>query len=162
MDRLIVRRGQPFKLTLNLTPSLVPTLGPLSITATTGKSLIHLTQADAGVSLAGGWEKTVTSPNECMNASLPSTGEQPSEGQGTLSVFSIPEDPTLRSASAKAVWKAELHWSSSTLTGRVCLIITPPADAPIGQYTLQAKYNHEESVLAGLVLLFNTWCPGTE
>ncbi|XP_076013105.1 protein-glutamine gamma-glutamyltransferase 2 [Genypterus blacodes] len=120
VDRLIVRRGQPFKLTINLSRPFIPALGPLCITAT--------------------------------------TGEEASEEQGTLSLFSIPEDATNRSASAKAVWKAEPHWSATPLTGHMSLTITPPADTPIGQYTLRAKYSHEETVLAVLVVLFNTWC----
>uniref|UniRef100_A0A3Q3XF67 Protein-glutamine gamma-glutamyltransferase 2 n=1 Tax=Mola mola TaxID=94237 RepID=A0A3Q3XF67_MOLML len=48
--------------------------------------------------------------------------------------------------------------SSLTSKGITKLIIFPPANAPIGEYTLQVKYKDEEILLANLVLLFNPWC----
>uniref|UniRef100_A0A3Q3X8I6 Protein-glutamine gamma-glutamyltransferase 2 n=1 Tax=Mola mola TaxID=94237 RepID=A0A3Q3X8I6_MOLML len=62
------------------------------------------------------------------------------------------------STSAKGAWKMELDKSSLTSKGITKLIIFPPANAPIGEYTLQVKYKDEEILLANLVLLFNPWC----
>ncbi|XP_044205878.1 protein-glutamine gamma-glutamyltransferase E [Thunnus albacares] len=120
VDQLIVRRGQPFTLTLKLTQSFNPDLHPLVITAVTGK--------------------------------------HPSEDQGTMSYLSIP-DGVQRSPSAKAVWKIELHKNSSPLTGNLTLTITPPADAPVGEYQLSVKHRDEETLLATPAVLFNPWCP---
>ncbi|XP_017284736.1 protein-glutamine gamma-glutamyltransferase E-like [Kryptolebias marmoratus] len=86
------------------------------------------------------------------------TGSYPSEDQGTMSLFGVP-DKVIRSASAKAVWKAELQKSSSPETGVLALTITPPPDTPIGNYKLSAKLKEEEKVLAELSVLFNPWCP---
>lgn len=88
-----------------------------------------------------------------------SLGPDPSEDQGTRSVFGI-ADTVQRSPSAKAVWKLELHHSSTPLLGILKLTITPPADAPIGVYTLSVTHREEEKSLEPLVLLFNPWCPG--
>ncbi|KAM7421911.1 hypothetical protein PAMA_010132 [Pampus argenteus] len=119
-NELIVRRGQRFTLSLNLTQPFNPDLYPLTITAL--------------------------------------TGEHPAEHLGTLSYMSIP-DGVQRSPSAKAVWKMELHKNSSPLLGNLTLSITPPADAPIGDYRLSMKHQREEALLATLSVLFNPWCP---
>uniref|UniRef100_A0A674MLG2 Protein-glutamine gamma-glutamyltransferase 2 n=1 Tax=Takifugu rubripes TaxID=31033 RepID=A0A674MLG2_TAKRU len=119
-DQLIVRRGQTFRLTLELTHPFQQKLHPLAITAT--------------------------------------TGPQPSEKQGTRAYLRIPAlDPA--STSAKAVWKMELDQSSSVSTGVVQLMVTPPADAPVGAYSLTAEHRGESAPLGRLVLLFNPWCP---
>lgn len=89
----------------------------------------------------------------------PSLGPQPSEKQGTRAYLRIPAlDPA--STSAKAVWKMELDQSSSVSTGVVQLMVTPPADAPVGAYSLTAEHRGESAPLGRLVLLFNPWCPG--
>lgn len=89
----------------------------------------------------------------------PSLGPQPSEKQGTRAYLRIPAlDPA--STSAKAAWKMELDQSSSVSTGVVQLMVTPPADAPVGAYSLTAEHRGESAPLGGLVLLFNPWCPG--
>ncbi|KAM9361402.1 protein-glutamine gamma-glutamyltransferase 2-like [Symphorus nematophorus] len=119
-EQLIVRRGQPFKLTINLTHPFNPALYPLVIAAL--------------------------------------TGSHPAEEWGTMSYLSVP-DGVERSPSAKAVWKVEHKQGPTLLTGAVDLIITPPADAPIGQYILCGKYREEDTLLAMLVVLFNPWCP---
>ncbi|XP_071329119.1 protein-glutamine gamma-glutamyltransferase E [Trachinotus anak] len=85
------------------------------------------------------------------------TSEFPSEDRGTKSCFGIP-DIMQRSPSAKAVWKVEPQKNSSPLTV-LTLIITPPADTPIGEYKLSVKHRDEEILLATLVVLFNPWCP---
>uniref|UniRef100_A0A8C9ZUF4 Protein-glutamine gamma-glutamyltransferase 2 n=1 Tax=Sander lucioperca TaxID=283035 RepID=A0A8C9ZUF4_SANLU len=121
LTRLIVRRGQPFKLTLNLRQPFNASIQPLHISAATGK--------------------------------------RPTEKQGTLSFFGVP-DVVKRSPSAKAVWKVELDKGSSTVTGNLILTITPPADTPIGEYTMTVKHRDQEMVLAKPVVLFNPWCPG--
>ncbi|XP_049445564.1 protein-glutamine gamma-glutamyltransferase E [Epinephelus fuscoguttatus] len=86
-----------------------------------------------------------------------STGEYPSEDSGTASTFGIP-DTANWSASAKAVWKVELHKDSDPKSGKLVLIITPPADAPIGEYTIMGYHRDEEKLLAKPVVLFNPWC----
>lgn len=89
----------------------------------------------------------------------PSLGPQPSEKQGTRAYLRIPPlDPA--SASAKAAWKMELDQSSSVSTGLVQLMVTPPADAPVGAYRLTAEHRGESAPLGRMVLLFNPWCPG--
>ncbi|XP_028261942.1 protein-glutamine gamma-glutamyltransferase 6 [Parambassis ranga] len=120
LDQLIVRRGQPFTLTLKLTQPFTPDLHPLTITAATGK--------------------------------------HPSENVGTKSCFGIPHT-VQRSPAAKAVWKVELQRTSSPLVGLLIVTITPPANAPIGEYSLSLKHRGEEMLLEHLVVLFNPWCP---
>uniref|UniRef100_A0A8C9ZUB1 Protein-glutamine gamma-glutamyltransferase 2 n=1 Tax=Sander lucioperca TaxID=283035 RepID=A0A8C9ZUB1_SANLU len=106
LTRLIVRRGQPFKLTLNLRQPFNASIQPLHISAATGK--------------------------------------RPTEKQGTLSFFGVPD---------------VLDKGSSTVTGNLILTITPPADTPIGEYTMTVKHRDQEMVLAKPVVLFNPWCP---
>ncbi|XP_028430814.1 protein-glutamine gamma-glutamyltransferase 5-like [Perca flavescens] len=120
LTQLIVRRGQAFKLTLNLRQPFNPSVQPLCISAATGKL--------------------------------------PTEKQGTLSFFGVP-DVVKHSPSAKAVWKVELDKGSSTTTGNLILTVTPPADTPIGEYTMTVKHRDQEMVLAKPVVLFNPWCP---
>ena len=72
-------------------------------------------------------------------------------------------------SSNKAVWKAasSAHEGSHLRQGIVAVVVTPPADAPVGEYILSAS--SEQSPLAGkrevklgkLVVLFNPWCKGT-
>lgn len=121
VKELIVRRGQPFKLTLKLGQPFKPNFDQLTMTVV--------------------------------------TGEHPSEDLGTMSRFGVP-DKVSRSASAKAVWRAELQQSSAPERGILTLSITPPADCPIGEYNLSAKHSEEEKKLANLSVLFNPWCPG--
>uniref|UniRef100_A0A7N6FG96 Protein-glutamine gamma-glutamyltransferase 2 n=1 Tax=Anabas testudineus TaxID=64144 RepID=A0A7N6FG96_ANATE len=85
------------------------------------------------------------------------TGDCPSEDQGTESHFGIPDSVT-RSPSAKAVWKIALHKNSSAPMGILVLTITPPANTPIGKYTLSVKHRDCEMLLK-IVVLFNPWCP---
>lgn len=54
----------------------------------------------------------------------------------------------------------ELDQSSSVSAGVVRLMVTPPADAPVGEYSLTAEHREESAALGKLVLLFNPWCPG--
>ncbi|KAM8756255.1 protein-glutamine gamma-glutamyltransferase E [Acanthopagrus schlegelii] len=118
--QLIVRRGQPFSLTVKLTRSFNSTDGSLFLHA--------------------------------------STGAHPSQERGTASLMSIPAGVQIP-PSAKAVWKAELDSSSSPELGILKLTLTPPADAPVGKFTLVGHYSGEEQLLATLVVLFNPWCP---
>ncbi|KAK5614749.1 hypothetical protein CRENBAI_018712 [Crenichthys baileyi] len=121
VKELIVRRGQPFKLTLKLASPFKPTFDQLTMTV--------------------------------------ATGEFPSEDLGTMSHFGVP-DKVQHSASAKAVWRAELQQSFSPETGILTLTITPPADSPVGEYKMSARLREEERELANLSVLFNPWCPG--
>ncbi|KAI9546099.1 hypothetical protein NQZ68_030686 [Dissostichus eleginoides] len=121
VDQLIVRRGQPFKLTLNVTQPFDPKLHQLHITA--------------------------------------KTGQIPTEKQGTLSLFGVP-DVVTRSRSAIAVWKADLHKDSSLQT--LVLNLTPPAVTPVGEWILTVKLGGEEMLLGKLVVLYNPWCPGAD
>lgn len=88
-----------------------------------------------------------------------SAGAHPSQERGTASFMSIPAGVQI-SPSAKAVWKAELDSSSSPELGILKLTLTPPADAPVGEFMLVGHYSGEEQLLAMLVVLFNPWCPG--
>ncbi|XP_043978035.1 protein-glutamine gamma-glutamyltransferase E-like isoform X1 [Gambusia affinis] len=84
------------------------------------------------------------------------TGNDASEDLGTKSRFGVP-DLSLHSASAKAAWKAEVQRSSSPETGVLVLVISPPADAPIGEYTLSASLKDKEKIVANFSVLFNPW-----
>lgn len=86
-----------------------------------------------------------------------STGNYPSEDTGTMSLFGVPDNER-RSTNAKAVWKAELQESYSLQI--LNLTITPPADAPIGEYIVMVGYKNEETLLGELVVLYNPWCSG--
>ncbi|KAI9519246.1 hypothetical protein NQZ68_030778 [Dissostichus eleginoides] len=118
VDQLIVRRGQPFKLTLNVTQPFDPKLHQLLITA--------------------------------------KTGQIPTEKQGTLSLFGVP-DVVTHSRSAIAVWRADLHKDSSLQT--LVLNLTPPAVTPVGEWNLTVELRGEEMLLGKLVVLYNPWCP---
>ncbi|KAM4613900.1 protein-glutamine gamma-glutamyltransferase 2 [Polymixia lowei] len=117
-DQLIVRRGQSFLMTLEVTRPYNPTSDHILISAVTD-----------------------------VNGS---------QERGTKSVFGIPEGIVKPSPAAKAVWKAELHSSSFLWKGSVTLEVTPPADAPVGQYRLTA--DTQRASLGTLVVLFNPWC----
>ncbi|XP_051804449.1 protein-glutamine gamma-glutamyltransferase E-like [Acanthochromis polyacanthus] len=119
-ERLVVRRGQNFKMTLTLMQSFDPELQQLVLTAKTG-------------------------------------GQHASEDRGTLSRFGYP-DNIRRSSSVKAVWKVELPTGFSLPSKTVALSVTPPADAPVGEYELFGKLQDEEKSLGKLVVLFNPWC----
>lgn len=94
-----------------------------------------------------------------MSDSHLSVGNYPSEEIGTMSLFGIPDHES-RSSFAKAVWKAEVQESSSTQMGSLNLTITPPADAPIGEYSITVRYKDENTLLGELVVLYNPWCSG--
>ncbi|XP_068451964.1 protein-glutamine gamma-glutamyltransferase E-like [Clinocottus analis] len=119
-EKLIVRRGQPFNMTLNLKNAFNPKRHSLTFKA--------------------------------------ATGEKPTEWQGTMSFFSIP-DRGVQSKSAKAVWKVEIQKDSTLVTGLLVLTVTPPADCPIGEFDLSEKLGEEYNLLAKLVVLYNPWCP---
>ncbi|KAK7915679.1 hypothetical protein WMY93_011440 [Mugilogobius chulae] len=87
------------------------------------------------------------------------TGELPEENRGTKSVFGVP-DSVERSPKALAVWTAVMeHKLSYPEMGTVALSITPPADAPVGKYTLKlTESSGEHSELGNMVLLYNPWC----
>ncbi|XP_051804447.1 protein-glutamine gamma-glutamyltransferase 6-like [Acanthochromis polyacanthus] len=119
-QRLVVRRGQNFKMTLTLTQPFNPEFQQLVLTAKTG-------------------------------------GQHASEDKGTLSHFGYP-DNIRRSSSVKAVWKVELPTGFSLPSKTVALSVTPPADAPVGEYELFGKLQAEEKSLGKLVVLFNPWC----
>ncbi|XP_061641798.1 LOW QUALITY PROTEIN: protein-glutamine gamma-glutamyltransferase E [Phyllopteryx taeniolatus] len=119
-DQLTVRRGQAFKVTLNLAKAFKHGHDSLVLIASTG-------------------------------------GEHASEEKGTSCRFGIP-DAVNRRASAKAPWQAELDAGSSP--SRPVLLITAPADAPVGRYTLKASLWGEDKIVATLVLLFNPWFSG--
>ncbi|XP_046871169.1 protein-glutamine gamma-glutamyltransferase 2-like isoform X1 [Hypomesus transpacificus] len=117
-QRLIVRRGQSFLLTLSLPRPFNPASDTLLITA--------------------------------------ETGLQASESLGTRSVFNFPNSKT-----GKAAWGAEFDPNSVLLAGSVTLAVTPPADAPVGQYSLFVKTKEGEpngASVGSLLMLFNPWC----
>lgn len=61
---------------------------------------------------------------------------------------------------AKAIWKYSVDRSANLQRGVVTLSITPPADAPVGKYSLSASIPGERRTLGTLVVLFNPWCSG--
>ena len=88
----------------------------------------------------------------------PLSGLQASESLGTRSVFSYPKSTT-----GKAAWGAELDPKSVLSAGSVTLAVTPPADAPVGLYSLFVKTKEGESNgtnVGSLLMLFNPWCKG--
>ncbi|KAM8917241.1 protein-glutamine gamma-glutamyltransferase E isoform 2-T2 [Spinachia spinachia] len=92
-----------------------------------------------------------------MTAGGRESWKHPSEKQGTLSLFGLTQVEG-RSPSAKAVWGAELHKDASPPTGLLVLNITPPADAPVGEFKLVGRHADETKTLAFLVVLYNPWC----
>ena len=60
----------------------------------------------------------------------------------------------------KAIWKYNIDKSANLQRGIVTLSVTPPADAPVGKYSLSAKTARERTALGTLVVLFNPWCSG--
>ncbi|MEQ2277658.1 hypothetical protein XENORESO_005926, partial [Xenotaenia resolanae] len=85
------------------------------------------------------------------------TGKYPSEEQGTMSCFGVP-DRVEHLSSTKAVWKAELQKNGHPETRDLALLITPPTDAPKGEYKLSARLLAEEKEIKALSVLFNPWC----
>lgn len=152
VDQLIVRRGQAFNVSLTLAQPFNGDLHPLTFTAKTGETF---------QTVFVDWRSALTCPvvSLLIWLLLFSVGHDLSEDQGTTSCFGIP-DTVQRSPTAKAAWKSELLLSSTPLLGILKLTITPPADAPIGEYILSVTHREEEKSLAQLVLLFNPWCPG--
>ncbi|XP_077384707.1 protein-glutamine gamma-glutamyltransferase E [Festucalex cinctus] len=90
-----------------------------------------------------------------LNAST--GGSHASEEKATSCSFGIP-DAGARRFSAKAPWTAKLDSGSSA--GSLAVLITPPADAPVGKYELKASLWGEDKMVATLVLLFNPWFAG--
>ncbi|KAM6979623.1 protein-glutamine gamma-glutamyltransferase E [Aplochiton taeniatus] len=88
---------------------------------------------------------------------IAATGSEPSEKRGTKSVFSFPPGG-LNGTLSIAQWKGELHSSSNLLAGNITLTVTPPANAPIGKYSLTVKTPTQEASLGNLTILFNPWC----
>ncbi|XP_061687512.1 protein-glutamine gamma-glutamyltransferase E [Syngnathoides biaculeatus] len=84
-------------------------------------------------------------------------GRHASEEKGTSCRFGIPESVDRR-GSAKAPWTAKLDAGSSPSAPVV--LVTAPADAPVGRYTLKATLWGEDKILTTLVLLFNPWFSG--
>ena len=73
-------------------------------------------------------------------------------------MFNFPNSKT-----GKAAWGAELDPNSVLLAGSVTLAVTPPADAPVGQYSLFVKTKEGEpngASVGSLLMLFNPWCKG--
>uniref|UniRef100_A0A4W6BPU6 Protein-glutamine gamma-glutamyltransferase 2 n=1 Tax=Lates calcarifer TaxID=8187 RepID=A0A4W6BPU6_LATCA len=114
---LIVRRGQSFLLTLNMTQ-------PFNATDT-----LVLTVE---------------------------TGSFPSEKLGTWSEFGNPS--CMYTSDVKAIWKYSFDCSANLARGMVTLSVTPPADAPVGKYSLSANTGRGKTPLGTLVVLFNPWC----
>ncbi|XP_037129122.1 protein-glutamine gamma-glutamyltransferase E-like isoform X2 [Syngnathus acus] len=90
-----------------------------------------------------------------LNAST--GGSHASEEKGTSCRFGIP-DPIGRRDLAKGAWTARADVSRSA--DSLPVLITAPADAPVGWYTLKATLWGEDKTLATLALLFNPWFSG--
>ncbi|XP_008402044.1 erythrocyte membrane protein band 4.2-like, partial [Poecilia reticulata] len=55
----------------------------------------------------------------------------------------------------KALWSCSINATSSH---SVTLSVTPPADAPVGKYSLSIELGRPSAVKESLVVLFNPWC----
>ncbi|XP_041820965.1 protein-glutamine gamma-glutamyltransferase 2-like isoform X1 [Chelmon rostratus] len=84
------------------------------------------------------------------------TGSAPSEKHGTRSEFGNPSP--MYTSDTKAIWKYSTDRSANLRQGAVTLSVTPPADAPVGKYSLSARTMSESATLGTLVVLFNPWC----
>ncbi|XP_069374975.1 protein-glutamine gamma-glutamyltransferase 2-like [Paralichthys olivaceus] len=84
------------------------------------------------------------------------TGSHPSEERGTRSRFGNPSP--MYSRDVKAIWKYSIDGSANLPRGIVTLSVTPPADAPVGKYSLSAQTEMKSVALGTLVVLFNPWC----
>ncbi|XP_040887570.1 protein-glutamine gamma-glutamyltransferase 2-like [Toxotes jaculatrix] len=115
--QLIVRRGQSFLLTLNMTQPF----------------------------------------GDCdMLVLTVETGSFPSETCGTRSQFGNPSP--MYASDVKAIWKYSMDRRADLSRGVVTLSVTPPADAPVGKYSLSAQTRMGKTILGTLVVLFNPWC----
>lgn len=143
--QLIVRRGQAFLLTLEMTKPFT-TRDPLSLTVETGSS----------PSATGCHDHTVQTSS--LNPPVSPPGSAPSEQRGTRCEFGNPSPMYARDA--KAIWKYIVDRSADLQSGVVTLSVTPPADAPVGKYSLSASIPGERRSVGTLVVLFNPWCSG--
>nr|XP_046236054.1 protein-glutamine gamma-glutamyltransferase E-like isoform X2 [Scatophagus argus] len=84
------------------------------------------------------------------------TGPAPSEKRGTRSEFGNPSP--MYAADVKAIWKYSINGRANLEKGTVNLSVTPPADAPVGKYSLSARTSTKTTSLGTLVVLFNPWC----
>ncbi|XP_049923083.1 protein-glutamine gamma-glutamyltransferase 5-like [Epinephelus moara] len=84
------------------------------------------------------------------------TGSAPSERRGTRSVFGNPSP--MYTSDTKAIWKYSIDKSANLQMGIVTLSVTPPADAPVGKYSVSASTEKDRTNLGELVVLFNPWC----
>uniref|UniRef100_A0A3B5AL81 Protein-glutamine gamma-glutamyltransferase 2 n=1 Tax=Stegastes partitus TaxID=144197 RepID=A0A3B5AL81_9TELE len=84
------------------------------------------------------------------------TGSAPSERFGTRSEFGNPSP--MYASDVKAIWKYNIDRSAVLQRGIVTLSVTPPADAPVGKYSLSACAGKGNTNLGTLVVLFNPWC----
>ncbi|KAM9836617.1 LOW QUALITY PROTEIN: protein-glutamine gamma-glutamyltransferase 2-like [Aulostomus maculatus] len=84
------------------------------------------------------------------------TGPPPSERHGTRSEFGNPSP--MYTSDVKAIWRYAFDKSANLQRGVVTLSVTPPADAPVGKYSLSAKTERGKTSLGTLVVLFNPWC----
>lgn len=85
-------------------------------------------------------------------------GAAPSERRGTRSVFGNPSP--MYTSDTKAIWKYSIDKSANLQMGIVTLSVTPPADAPVGKYSVSASTEKDRTNLGELVVLFNPWCSG--
>ncbi|XP_047453950.1 protein-glutamine gamma-glutamyltransferase 2-like [Mugil cephalus] len=84
------------------------------------------------------------------------TGFAPSESRGTRSEFGNPSP--MYTSDVKAIWKYDIDERTPAGRGIVTLNVTPPADAPVGKYSLSVMTEKETKSLGTLVVLFNPWC----
>ncbi|XP_014874844.1 protein-glutamine gamma-glutamyltransferase E-like [Poecilia latipinna] len=116
-SQLIVRRGQPFSITLEL---------------------------DFAFSTSESLKLTVE------------TGRFPKPSRGTKCTFGT--RVATCDVGTKALWSCSINATSSLQTGCVTLNVTPPADAPVGKYSLSIELGRPSAVKESLVVLFNPWC----
>lgn len=148
-ERLIVRRGQRFDLTLHVKPDSGKfTLddSSFSLIAKTGRPpplSCKLVLYDAPLS-------DFTFAFNMQIIFCLSKGPIPTKESGTLVTF------PLHQLTDETQWSAV---SSAGPTENTILVsVTSPPDAPIGKYTLTLDQQGNETSLGGFTLLYNAWC----
>lgn len=148
-ERLIVRRGQHFDLTLHVKPDgskFTLDDNTFSLIAKTGKP------PPLGCKLATMVLNCLSLLLTCkLSSASPKKGPSPTKESGTLVTFG------LNQLTDETQWSALASYGPTENT--VLVSVTPPPDAPIGQYTLTLDQQGNEISLGEFTLLYNAWCP---
>lgn len=147
-DRLLVRRGQAFNITLYFrNRGFQPGLDNIIFVTETGEDPCWCVWEECS------WELGVTSEG-LSSASLP--GPLPDLAKGTRAVFSLSGDGD------PSPWTASLETNKATFLG---VSLYAPPMAAVGRYLLKVHIDSFQGPvtayqLGEFILLFNPWCPG--